>query len=435
MNSKAIAAAISLLAAASTVAQNSEISIIRQNYLPERAIVIHGSPEKADSSVIGIFYSREGLDFSDANAPRFLLLDRQGKIAFGIGGSLYATASYDFDGAIDGNGFTTYDIPVPLDPSQRQRFGADASNSSLFLKLVGKSDRLGIFNVYMQAKFTGDNGKYGFKLKQAYVSILNFTAGLTTSTFVDAATQAPTIDTQGDCGQISDKSMLFRYTTPSYKGLSGALSIEIPSASYTLGTDVNGAYTSKKIAQRVPDIPLYIQYAWKGGHVRASAIIRNLSYRNLVDPADGKNHFATCWGTKLSAIGEIGILKPFGHISYGKGISAFVNDLSGEGFDLVPGDEPGELTPAASMTWTVGTYVNFSPKLFATASWSRAQVFDCGHMGADTYRYGMYAAANIFYDFDDNFRLGAEYLHGWRDNYSGTTGHANRLNLLMQYSF
>ena len=426
----ATAAAVAMTVGAAGAMQPDNTGV---TYIPRRAVVVHGDPAKADSTVLAVFYSREGLDFSDAGAPRFLLLDSKGKVAFGIGGSLYATASYDFDGAIDDNDFTTYDLSVPNDPALRQRFGADARNSSLSAKLVGRSEKFGLFTVYFQAKFTGDNGKYGFRLKQAYATIGRLTAGLATSTFVDADVQAPTIDPQGASGQVSEKNMLFRYKTRNFRGLSGAVSVEIPQVSYTTGTLADGTAASKKIPQRVPDIPVYVQYQWaKNSHVRVAGIFRDLAYRNLVT---GRNRLQPGWGVKFSAVADIcNIIRPFGHISYGKGISSYVNDLSGNGFDLVPGND-GNMDAAPSMTWTAGTYVFFSPKVFASASISRAQVFDCGHMGGDTYRYGMYGCANVFYDFNDNFRIGAEYLHGRRNNYDGQSGHANRINLLLEYSF
>ena len=438
LKSRLTATLLALAAGTAAFAQGTGTVNEGQTLIPQRAIILHGDPSRADSSVIAVFYSRENLDFSDADAPRLMLLDRDGKIAFGIGGSLYATASYDFGGSIDDYNFTTYDIQVPNNAEFRQRFGAGAQASSLTAKLVGKTKKFGLFKVYFQAKFTGDDGGYGFKLKQAYASVGHLTAGLTNSTFIDNDVQAPTIDPQGACGQVSEKSMIIRYATSTYKGFSGAISVELPKVSMTQNTFVtDGIETAgtTKIAQRVPDIPVYIQYSWaKGSHVRASAIFRDICYRDLLA---GKNRFEAGWGVKGSFIFDIaGIVQPFGHVSYGKGISQFVNDLSGEGFDLIPdASDRGRLTVAPSMTWTGGFYVHFTPKLFATASVSRAQLFDCGHLGPDTYRFGMYECANMFYDVDDNLRLGAEYLHGTRNNYSGEHGKANRINVLLQYSF
>lgn len=400
-------------------------------YIPERAVVLNGEASALDKDVLGVFYSREDLAFNDPDAPRFLLVDRKGKIAFGIGGQLYATASYDFDGSInDGSNFTTYDINVPAVPGNKTRFGANLSNSSLFMRLVGKSDKLGMYQVYFQSNFTGGNGGYGFTLKQAYVALGNFTVGLTNSTFVDGASQAPTIDTEGPSGQVADKNILFRYTTPTRKGVKAAFSIELPQTSYTTGTE------AEHLSARVPDIPAYVQYSWANGqHVRLSGIFRDMAYRDL---HTGQNKYKVGWGAQLSTIANIdpaGILQIFGHVAYGQGIGQYVNDLGGNGFDLVESETAGELIAPKMMGWTAGAYINVTPRLMFTGSFSRAEVFDLGYLGGDTYHYGQYLDVNTFYTIDSNFTVGAEYLRGWRKNYSGESNSANRFNLLLQYSF
>ena len=52
-----------------------------------------------------------------------------------------------------------------------------------------------------------------------------------------------------------------------------------------------------------------------------------------------------------------------------------------------------------------------------------------------TYRYGQYFVANVFWNVTPNMQVGAEYLRGWRTNFDNSTNHANRMNLLVQYSF
>ncbi|MCH5219373.1 MAG: porin [Muribaculaceae bacterium] len=399
-------------------------------YIPERAVVLYGDAKNADREVLAVFYSRENLAFSDPDAPRFLLMDRQGKIAFGVGGQLYGTVNYDFDGSIPGSGFSTYDISVPDNSVQHTRFGGDLSHSSLFMKLVGKAPKLGMYQVYFQANFTGNNGKYGFMLKQAYVSLGHFTAGLTNSTFIDAATKAPTVDTEGPSGQVSAKNVLFRYTSPTYKGFTAAASLEIPQTTYTTNA------VTEALAARFPDIPVYIQYSWKPGqHVRLSGIFRDMAYRNT---RVGANRMALGWGLQVSAIGDVcagGMIQAFGHVAYGQGIAKYINDLAGNGYDLVPTYLGNRLTAPEMMGWTVGMYYNYSPQLFFTAAFSRAQLFNVRRLGGETYQYGQYLDVNGFYNFDSNFRVGAEYLHGWRHNFDGEGGSANRINLLVQYSF
>ena len=399
-------------------------------YIPERAIVLSGDSANADTrGNIAILYSREGMSFDEPGAPRFLFLDREGKVALGIGGYVKGVGMYDFDGAIDGSDFETYDIPVPFNPAQRQRFGADASQSTLFLKLVTHPTKLGRITVYIQTGFNSASKGYTLKLKQAYVSVGHVTAGLARSSFADGEAEAPTIDGQGPSGQITAKNMLFQYKTNTVKGFSGAISIENPSASYSTVTGVTEA-----IAQRVPDIPLYVQYAWNSdSHVRVSVLHRSLSYRDLTA---GKNHFRSGWGLHLSSVGDIAAgLGYFGHVAYGEGIARYINDLCDNGYDLVPSEVEGELKAPGALAWTVGLSYNFTKRFFMTANCSQSRVYDCSILGGGRNRNDTYAAINGFYNLTSDFRIGAECLIGRRHNYDGTSGHANRFEAMMQYSF
>lgn len=406
---------------------------IESDSVPSRAIILSGSADNAAAREhIAMMYSRENLAFEDPAAPRFLFLDKKGRVALGIGGYVKGVGMYDVNGAIDDNGFTTYEIPVPFDPAQRQRFGADFSHSTIFLKIVARETRLGRVIVYIQTNFTGGNHGYGLTLKQAYVSVGNFTIGKARTTFADAPAMAPTVDDQGPSGQVSAKNMLVRYITPSWRGLMGAVSLEVPTADYRT---VEGS--SRSIAQRFPDIPAYIQYQWDGGasHVRLSGILRELSYRDLVA---GSNRFATGWGVQLSTVMPklIGGLGLFGHYTYGKGIASYVNDLADRRLDLVPDpDRSGRLRAQAVAGYTAGLQYQFTPSLLATASYSRAQVCDGASLGNDSYRYAQYVAVNAFYDVWNELRIGVEYLHGTRKDVGGMSGRANRLEAMLQYSF
>ena len=363
--------------------------------LPSRIVVLSGDgSHPSHVGNVSQMYSRTNLAFEDPAAPRFLFLDKKGQVALGIGGYLKAVGMYDFDGTVDDNDYITNLIPVPNDPGQRQRFGATAANSTIFLKLVTCPTKVGRVIVYIQTNFTGDNGGYGLKLKQAYVSVGHVTLGKARSTFADGPAMAPTVDDQGPAGQVSAKNMLVQY------------------------------------------IPLYLQYAWNKGdsHVRLSGILRELSYRDLVA---GKNHFVTGWGVQLSAVADIvGGLSFFGHYTYGKGIGYYINDLSGEDYDLVPRQgSPGELKAPGAAGWTAGLQYTFSDNFFVSASYSRAQLYDTAGMDATTYRYGQYIAANAFYNVWGDLRVGVEYLHGTRKDISGLSGKSNRVEAALQYSF
>lgn len=396
--------------------------------VPQRAIILTGNPGE-NNEHIAVLYSREGMSFDDPSAPRFLFLDREGKVALGIGGYVKGVASYDFDGAIDDNGFVTNAIPVPADPALRNRFGADASHSTIFLKLVTKNSKLGRIIVYVQTNFTGDDGGYGLKLKQAYVSVGHLTAGLARSTFADGESQAPTVDTQGPSGQIDAKNMLFQYKTSSWHGVSAAISAEFPKADYTItGGD------AEKISQRFPDIPLYVQYSWKSGnHIRLSGILRELSYRDLIA---GKNRFETGWGAHFSTIADIvGGLKFFGHVAYGKGIAHYVNDLGDIGYDLIPSDTPGKMKAPGVLAWTGGLQYNFTKDFFMSANYSYSRVYQNELIGVRAYKYAQYVAVNGFYNIIPDLMIGAEYVYGRRNDVDRFHGNANRFEAMLQYSF
>ena len=397
--------------------------------IPSRAVILSGDETHPDHiGNVAAMYSRTNLAFEDPAAPRFLFLDKKGVVALGIGGYVKAVGEYDLCGAINSNDFITNMIPVPFNPAQRQRFGATAANSSIFLKLVTRETKVGRVIVYVQTNFTGNNGGYGLVLKQAYVTVGNVTLGKARSTFADGPAMAPTIDDQGPSGQTSAKNMMVRYNSPSYKGFSYAISAELPSAEYTLAAQTSA------ISQRFPDIPAYIQYEWDKGdsHLRLSGILRELSYR---DQAAGSNHFRTGWGVQLSTITNVvGGLQFFGHCTYGKGIATYINDLDGLGYDLIP-DGSGKLKAPASLGWTAGLQYNFTPDFFMTASYSQARLYNTSGMASDTYRYGQYIAADAFYNVISDLRVGVEYLHGTRNDISGLGGHANRLNAMVQYSF
>lgn len=424
---KAVVLCITLIAPAANALQPKEYPDTVM--IPERAIVLSGDHTRS-GSLMAILYDSSDLHFSEPSAPRFLFLDRQGKVALGIGGYVKGTLQYDFGGSIDdGASFVTYDIPVPQNPAQRNQIYGNANHSTIFLQLVGKSKHFGYYQMYVQTNFSGDgNSGYGLKLKQAYLSVGYVTAGLANSTFVDGSVGTPTIDDQGPAGEISRKNVLLRYAPRFNDHFSGAIGVEMPSVSYTVNTDV------EKINPRVPDIPLYVQYQWDGGksHIRLSGLFRDMSYRDI---KSGRNHFKPGWAAQLSGKTAAGPLTFFYQGAYGRGYGAYLNDLGGNGFDLVYSTTEGKMEAPRTANFELGMRYNAMSRLFFAASYSQARLFGVSHLGPDTYRYGQYISVSGFFDIVPDLRVGLEYLHGDRANVDRTHGRANRITGLLQFSF
>lgn len=394
--------------------------------VPERAIILSGGENGIHRAVMGVLYDTDAT-FNDPDAPRFLLIDRKGTTVFGIGGYVEGVAQYDFGGAIDSYPFAVDEIPVPADPAKRSRLGADASRTTLVFNLLHNT-KFGVLSAYFQANFSNPN--YGFKLKQAYIRLNHVTMGLTRSTFQDALATPATIDYDGPSGMIDKKNFLLQYKNNYANGLGFAVSVEMPSASYSV---IDGQ--SESISQRLPDVPAYIQYQWDGGksHIRATAMLRNLSYRDLVT---AENKFVTGYGVQLSGAVQCGsVASVLYQASYGKGIGTYQESLESQGFDLIPASEAGKLEAPRSFGFSGGIRINPCEKLFLTSSYSMLRLYDQERLGGDTFRRANYAVVNAFYNPIPELQFGLEYLHGRRTEMSGINGKANRIQAMVKYSF
>lgn len=424
------------LATAASVAAVSVfggISVISQtsNMIPERAIVLTGDVSAVHDGVVAVLYNNPEFEFHDPSDPRFLFLDRKGTIALGIGGYVYASVSCDFKGSIDGPQFVTYDIPVPADPARRSGLQFDASHSTVFLQLAGHSDRLGTYSAYVQTNFSGGKGgSHDLRLKQAYVTVGNVTVGLARSTFVDPAAP-PDLDTQGPGARLSRKNILVRYSAGLGRDWQIGVGAESPaSASYTVADGRN-----RPITQRVPDFPAYVQYGWGGqSHLRLSGMVRTLSYRDLVS---GTNRYATGWGVQLSGQAEIGrSVMCYYEAYYGRGIASYVNDLDGNGYDLVSrGGDSGRMKTPGVSGLVGGLKWDFCKRAYASASYGLLKLYGGETAGADAFGRSSYLDCNLVYTIFPDCQLGVEYIFGNRFNQNGRHSKANRLMAAIKYSF
>lgn len=388
------------------------------------------SRDKAGDEIIRIMKETQSPRFHDPKVPRFLLTDRKGRFALGIGGYVKATAEYDFGGISDDVDFYPTMIPNKGQTNVRNQFQIDASTSTIFLKLVGRTKNLGDFVVYTAANFRGD-GKT-FELQNAYASFLGFTVGYNYSLFMDAAALPPTVDFAGPNGQLFYRSTQFSYERSFAKRWKAGISIEMP-----VVDGITNAQTNIT-TQRAPNFPAYLQYAWNGNsHIRVAGMVRSMTYDNLVaNKLDSK----LGWGTFVATTFNVGKkVQMFGQATYGKGIGSYLNDLSNLNVDLVPDPaETGTMQVLPMMGWYAGMQYNFCSKMFASTTYSQSRLYSENNYPqslSEQYRYGQYLVTNVFWNITPDLQAGAEYLHGWRTDFNGETRHANRMNVSLQYSF
>lgn len=388
------------------------------------------SRDKAGDEVVRIMKETQSPRFHDPKAPRFVLTDRKGRFALGIGGYVKATAEYDFGGISDDVDFYPSLIPNKGQSNVRNQFQIDATTSTIFLKLVGHTKNLGDFVVYTAGNFRGD-GKT-FQLQNAYASFLGFTIGYDYGLFMDAAALPPTIDFAGPNGQIFYRATQFRYERSFAKKWKAGIGIEMPTVDGTTDNKVNIA------TQRMPNFPAYLQYGWNSNsHIRVAGVVRSMTYDNLVS---NRAESEIGWGTFVATTFNIGKKwQAFGQAAYGRGIGQYLNDLSNLNVDIVPDPaKEGTMQVLPMMGWYAGLQYTICPKVFVSTTYSQSRLYsdnDYPATPSGQYRYGQYLVTNVFWNATPDLQVGAEYLRGWRTDFNDETRHANRMNVSVQYSF
>ena len=373
--------------------------------------------------------------FQQVEKPQFIFSTKNNKFSFAVGGYVNLRAAYSFDGITDNIDFVPYDIPIPGNFATRQRLQMDASTSRVYLKGIANTRALGRVVIFIDADFRGGReNSYTPRLRSAYVSFKGLTLGRDVSTFCDLTAAPETVDFQGPNAYNLNFATMIRYEYSFCRDhFTMGMAAEMPNVSATYGTD-----QLEPIPQRVPDFPVYFQYAWgkqRQNHFRASAVFRDMYYYNVASEKVS-SHFG--WGVQASGNMAVGkALNIYFNGVYGEGITPYIQDLTGSGLDFTPNPlDPrySQVTPMYG--WQAAARINLLKNLFISGGYSVVKVLKKNTFYSnDEYREGQYIFGNIFYHITPRFKIAAEYLYGTRRNMDGARNHANRVNLMAQYNF
>lgn len=434
-----IAMATVLLAAAvaSLYAQDAPVKEQQKKLISVTKYVLFGdSVEGVGQSdyenQVARYYADQYRHSRDPKAPYFLFMSRDASLAMGVGGKIEGIAMYGWGGnTFSGTDFAPASIPVPRNGADPTRFQTSIAQTSLQLVVLGHHKKLGDYSVKIQGKFNGANG--AFKLKNAYATVRDWTLGYTKSTFCDPAAEPSSVETDGPNSEVSATRFLGRWMHNFKNGIGIALSAEDPDYSYDVDPTLNATSSSY-----IPDFAGFVQYAWGGGdqHIRLAGIVKPMRYRDLI--ADDRRH-AVGWGLNLTTVFRpVAPLTVYAAANTGRGISSMVNDLSVGSSDLIArADKPGEMYAPRSFGWYAALQYNFRPNLFSTITFGQERILlDKGSVrNPDSYKYGLYGVANIFWDITPRCQVGAEFDIGKRMNLDGANHVAYRLGVLASYSF
>lgn len=438
---RAVPALLAALLAAPVAAQPSRPSSRPDGENPAAAFAASHSPatsgrhrtsEEEDARRDHAETHRRG--FQQHDRPQFVFSSKENRFSFSLGGFVALRAAYDAGGIVENIDFVTYDIPVAGNYATRQKLTLDASTSRLFLKAIANTRAVGRVVIYLDGDFRGGAANsYTPRLRSAYVSLLGLTLGRDVTTFCDLEAAPATVDFQGPNAYNFNFATLVRYERSFAEGrLSFGVAAKMPVVSGTYGEGFDA------IPQRVPDIPFYVQYAWGGdrsSHIRASAVVRNMYLHDLTRKSDTS---LTGWGVQFS--GTIRCCDPlrlFMNGVYGKGITPYIQDLTGSGLDFTPC--PRDETRIRTMPmwgWQAAAQIALTPRLFLSGGYSTVRVQRShGFYAADEYKRGQYVFGNVFYTIAPRCKVAGEYLYGSRRDMAAGKGHANRVNVMLQYGF
>ena len=377
------------------------------------------------------YFQKANFDKSD---PRFMVANEDHTFKFGVGGTVKLVAFADFAGTIPSYDFVTSLIPIPTD--NYGQFDLFANYSRLNVKAVGRIKESPIV-AFIEGGFSGANNT--FKLRHSYVSFLGLTVGQTWSTFMDLQASPPTIDGEGPNNQIALRHPMIRYTY--YKnGLQAAFAVEM--SQLLMDTAYVSRFNIYTQRQHIPDFIAHVKYKNNFGHVQLGALLGIINYgdssqtkRSVYIPGGGLSLSGTFNLWKAS--------KLYYQIDGGRGMATYIQDLSLFNYELLPsftGDKK------VNTVWMYGGYMALQQ--FWTKKVHSTVVYGITRLETPKgdkaiyeqrvpwyYKYGQYAAINTFWNFYDFAQVGIEYVWGEKCNLNDAKGHANRINLLLQYDF
>lgn len=353
-----------------------------------------------------------------------------------FGGYAKLDAIYDA-GAGYGAQFANF-AALPLDNSAPARldgqYNMHARQSRLNMETRTPTD-LGELKTFLEVDFYGSargnanttNGE-GVMLRQAYGQVGRFLAGQTWSNFMDLDAYPESLDYIGPAGLTFVRQAQLRYTDTFADHYTYSIALESPQTDFAPDVlndpDVN--------ASDMPDLTAKLQYKDTFGHLALRGMARKLNAAT----AAGREDEDFGWG--LGASGKINTFDKdaiFFQAVYGVGIGHYLYDVAvSQNGNTYVGNR---LDSRAAWGGYAGYQHYWSP------SW-RSNIL-AGYTGIDNGPAAAYLNSpnkeimsghvNLIWSPTPTYRVGMEYMHGYREVENGIDGDLNRIQASFMYLF
>lgn len=354
-----------------------------------------------------------------------------------FGGYAKLDAIEDVGGAYGAQYANFANIPLSNNGAARQgsQFNMHARQSRLNMETRTPS-AAGEVKTFLEVDFFGSargnanttNGE-GLQLRQAYGQVGHVLAGQTWSNFMDMDAYPESLDYIGPSGLTFVRRAQIGFTDSLTPKLGYAVAVVSPDSDLTggVGTDVS--------LSRAPDLTAKLQYKDSFGQLSLRGLARELRVGNN-STAAGAEDTAFGWGVGLSGkINSIGKDAAFFQGVYGDGVGHYLFDVanSSNGSTYVG----NKVRPQEA--W--GGYVGYQH--YWSQDW-RSNIMagysgidnDVAYTGVNVNKEIMSQHLNLIWQPNAGpYRVGLEYMHGYRAQESGYDGDLDRIQTTLMYSF
>lgn len=391
-----------------------------------------------------LLYENIPQDKDFLNDPIFAIVGRHGYFYFSVGANLKLGLCYDWGNPNDNpQGISVADMQKAA-PGDSHAFQMTAQSSNIYFNIIGFPNSANRAGLFFSLALDGEPGNsYKVHADNVYLRWRDFTLGYTSSLYNDMSADPYTVDGHGPIASGGHNNILINYQKYVNRHIRLGIGLEGPTRDFStyLPDNIPEEVFSGNLRQRVPDIPIYINYSFNSSdHIRLSAIGRVLTYRNYVKNC---NQNAFGWGLKLTGAATFGKSVVYGMVQGGKGISSYIQENRNLGLDLVPDmKRPGHLKEPFSWGCILGLQYNWRPNLFSTVVYSFMRNYmdpfsnaSTGIAYADQLRYGQYALCNVIWRLNRLMQFGVEYLYAQKNTFGFERLSNNRLSLQACVSF
>lgn len=353
---------------------------------------------------------------------------------FALSGYVKLKGTFDFGPNIQNTSeFITASIPIGADAIQeKSRLSFDARETRVAFDGNFKIEDQ-MIHTYIEADFYSSEELSNklFNLRLAYLDIWKLHIGRDWSTFVNLDATPLQVDFEGPNSLPGPKNEMIRFVQNLSNTTVLDIALEMHSSDYTVILEEDPEY------QTVPDLVSKITFNKKWGQLSIAGLIRDIAYlNNLYETKHLFGGGANIAGTvnlypSAKGLQKDGLL--FMAVA-GKGISYYLDDLSGSGLDAVSLTDNSLSTLAAG-----GGYLAFqhywSDTMSSTAMGSYLMLEKDNRIDPTNFKSTVYISGNLMATPIKNLTVGVEYLYGKLALQNSESGDASRIQSMVMYSF